>query len=240
MPRPSNQEIEAYYFEKFRGAYADFPEGEITHADKPDVTVISTGRTIGIEITNLYIEDGTSQTSEQQQRAMRRNIVAKAHNIYRQAKGTDDVELTISFHSDRPVSAASMRTLPKRIAAWTLESGAAAGTHYYPSALEEIAMVYVAHHEQPTWRDMQVHGGHLLDKDRLVKTIRAKEASAMKLDYRKCDVYWLLVVIDFIDRAQDQEISMDTLLPASPIFERVILFKTGFNEIVLATMPGGN
>ena len=36
MGRPSNREIERYYFEQFRG-HDQVPEGELEYGDKPDV-----------------------------------------------------------------------------------------------------------------------------------------------------------------------------------------------------------
>src|SRR5271170_1864401 len=55
---------ERYYFEKFR-LQAALPHGEITYGDKPDVIIAGDRTTIGIEITNLYLEDGKNSASEQ-------------------------------------------------------------------------------------------------------------------------------------------------------------------------------
>ena len=51
--------------------------------------------------------------------------------------------------------------------------------------------------------------------------------------YCKCDAYWLLVVVDFIDPAQEQEIRVDDLGNVrSEIFEKIIIYRTGFNHIL--------
>ena len=40
--------------------------------------------------------------------------------------------------------------------------------------------------------------------------------------YRPCDAYWLVAVIDFMDRAQDQEIAIEGLRVALRYFEKIL------------------
>ena len=64
--------------------------------------------------------------------------------------------------------------------------------------------------------------------DKLENILRNKEKKAEK--YIKCDAYWLLVVIDSFDRAQEQEIPQEILNGEvkleSDIYEKIILFQT--------------
>jgi hypothetical protein len=48
-------------------------------------------------------------------------------------------------------------------------------------------------------------------------------------------VYWLLIVVDGIIAAQDQEIRIDNVNSSSQVFEKVFLFHT-FGHIVEATI----
>jgi len=48
--------------------------------------------------------------------------------------------------------------------------------------------------------------------------------------YESCDAYWLLVVVDGIDSAQEQEIRIDPRIN-SCVFEKIIVFHT-FGYIV--------
>jgi hypothetical protein len=49
--------------------------------------------------------------------------------------------------------------------------------------------------------------------------------------YEPCDAFWLLLVIDFIDRAQDPDIQWpDPDFRISSPFERIILYKPQFAE----------
>jgi hypothetical protein len=57
-----------------------YPYGEITYGDKRDVMIVG-DRTIGIEITHLYLEDGKNPASQQVQRRVRPEVVATAEQI---------------------------------------------------------------------------------------------------------------------------------------------------------------
>jgi hypothetical protein len=68
-------------------------------------------------------------------------------------------------------------------------------------------------------------------------TGRVKEVIASKTKkipgYQKCDAYWLLLIVDFWDPAQDQYIDwpVDEFIERTP-FERVLLYKPAFRQVV--------
>jgi len=64
---------------------------------------------------------------------------------------------------------------------------------------------------------------------RLRKIVAEKEAKAA--DYAPCDAYWLLIVVDWADAAQDQEITTTGLKLPSEVFEKIIVYKPGFEDI---------
>jgi len=63
----------------------------------------------------------------------------------------------------------------------------------------------------------------------LKSIVATKEAKSKS--YRPCDAFWLLVIIDFFDRAQDQELS-DCEGLTSKGFEKIIVYKTVFGTVV--------
>ena len=68
-----------------------------------------------------------------------------------------------------------------------------------------------------------------MSRDRLLQIVRYKEEKAK--EYQKCDAYWLLIVVDFFDPAQDQEIpSIGFDKIETEIFEKVIVYKTAYEE----------
>ncbi len=66
--------------------------------------------------------------------------------------------------------------------------------------------------------------------ERLTEIIREKKAKARQ--YVACHAYWLLIVVDFIDSAQEQEIRIDGLSIESNVFRRIIIYKPRFEHIV--------
>jgi hypothetical protein len=79
------------------------------------------------------------------------------------------------------------------------------------------------------WRLSQLHSFGLMSTERLASIIREKEARARH--YATCDAYWLLIVVDFNDSAQEQEIRIDGITIESDVFERVIVYKPAFDHI---------
>lgn len=63
--------------------------------------------------------------------------------------------------------------------------------------------------------------------------LRVKEKRSEQ--YIPCDAYWLLVVVDFINSAQDQEIRVDNIKLQSNVFEKIIIYKTAFEHLVEVT-----
>jgi hypothetical protein len=100
MAKPTNQEIERYYFEQFRAHYS-VPEGAVEFADKPDV-VIHGPKTIGIEITNLYLSSGADPNSAQAQRVRRDGAIQRAQEL-RITAGGRPIECWFGFEPLHPI-----------------------------------------------------------------------------------------------------------------------------------------
>ena len=100
-------------------------------------------------------------------------------------------------------------------------------------AIPELASVWLnaKEYDDAKWRVAQVYGVPLMSLSALKAIINDKERKANQ--YRPCDAYWLLVVVDFIDAAQDQEIPSNILNSVnSPVFENILIYKPQFGEIV--------
>lgn len=233
MSRKSNQEIEEHYFEMFRGHY-QLPEGPVVYGDKPDI-VLKGSRKIGIEITNFYLEDGALPESEQVQRRRREEIVSKAQEIY-MSDGGKRIEVWFSFDKSCPIQKG--RPIAKEIAA------SIKNVEGYSSGLiersifrhiPELWFVYLnaKEYDDARWRVNQCYDGRTMSQGSLRKIVEAKEARAKF--YRSCDVYWLLVVVDTMDPAQDQEIRADGFEKIrSRVFERVIVYEPLFGHVLEA------
>lgn len=231
MSRPSNQAVERYYFEQFRSHY-QVPIGAIEYTDKPDV-IIRGPKTIGIEIANLYLTKGGDPTSEQVQRVRRRQTLDRAQSLHLSARGRP-IELSVDFRLEQPIRdvesvAQALADLASRIA--NLPSGQVS-----PSLLVHIPELRFVYHNaneyaDATWRPVQCYSAPELALERLYEIVSEKATKAQA--YQPCDAYWLLLIVDFMDRAQDQDLHWP--LNAEPLrspFDRVLLYKPQFARVV--------
>jgi hypothetical protein len=231
--KKTNRDTERHYFEQFRKAYA-LPLGAICYADKPDVLVKGT-RTTGIEITNFYLEPGSEEGSEQRQRPRRYEVASEAQKLYL-AGGGKGIELTIDFDSAKPITSASKKTLPHKIAAFAASVDMQPSGCFYADSLPdmpEITSIWLNSRQWPdaTWaRPGQVYSYEEMSAARLQAIVAEKESKAA--NYVSCDAYWLLIVVDFADPAQDQEITTTGLKLSSGVFEKIIIYKPGFEDTV--------
>jgi hypothetical protein len=227
MPKPSNKQIERHYFDAFRKVYT-LPEGVLEHRDKPDA-IISGPRKIGIEITNFFLENGELTQSEQKQKPLRKTVVDKAYAIHR-AQGGGPYGVTFQFDKSHPIESRKTNSLAKHLAEFV-------GTHVgrisgpidrrlFRNELPQIADIYLSAPNFPDtqWRIAQVYNVGLTNKDAIEAIVQSKAVKAS--EYEMCDAYWLLIVVDGMDSAQDQEIRLDNLNICSHGFEKVILFHT--------------
>jgi len=233
MNKPNKETIHKHYFSLFTKAYNKVPTGEISYTDKPDV-IIRGDKIIGIEITNLYLQDGILPESEQRQRTLRKLIISSAHQKYLNECGK---KINISFGFDSNIPIKNKDKLIKKIVDLAKQlnnnkSGVVYEAMY--KDIPEINFISVNSIEfnKPMWQIFQVYSGQTMSKDNLINKIREKEIKAN--DYQKCDEYWLLFVVDSIDRAQDQEIEIEGMNDIkSNIFNKVIIYKSGFDHIVM-------
>ena len=233
MTKRSNKEIEHYYFEMFRRDY-QLPEGTVIYTDKPDV-IIEGKRNIGIEITNFYHESGALPESEQAQRKARRKVISDAHQAYL-ANGGKKIELSFSF--DKESSIRDRRILVNKIAALAKNI-----EEFTPGAISKNAFKYIPQlsfvylnakeYDDPQWRVIGYCAVPLISLEKLRAIVNAKELKSKH--YQHCEAHWLVIVVDSIDPAQDQEIQIDSFAKIdSTVFEKVIVYKTYFGHVLEA------
>ncbi|MFH1983786.1 MAG: hypothetical protein ABIL58_18250 [Pseudomonadota bacterium] len=233
MGKSSNQEIEKYFFEMFRKDYP-LPSGNVVYGDSPDI-VMDGERKIGIEITNFYHKPGSAPESEQIQNSWRGKVISEAQNFYEKQNGKK-FEISFGFDKSNPIQ--NQKDLIKQIfdlatQIQNCETGQIR-TDYFKQ-IPELSFVYLNNKEyrDNKWRIVQVYDVPILKMKRLLKIVRDKEHRSKK--YEKCDAYWLLVVVDFMNRAQDQEIQVDNFEKVeTDVFERVIVYKTLFGHVLEA------
>jgi hypothetical protein len=231
MSRPTNQTIERCYFKLFASHY-DMPAGAVVFTDKPDV-IVRGERSIGIEIANLYVDSGADPASEQVQRVRRLQVLERAQALHHESGGRH-IELSVDFDPKCPIR--DIEPLARSLTAIATEVDHSPSGQVNPTLfaqVPELRFVYHNRKEYPDakWRSVQCHSVPCLSLGRLRELIsdKTKKLSA----YQPCDAYWLLLVVDFMDSAQDQDLHWPPgeVLGSSP-FERVLLYKPQFAEVL--------
>lgn len=229
--RSDNQTVERHYFEQFRSHF-DVPAGEIEYTDKPDV-IIRGNRMMGVEVARLFRKPGDDVASEQSQRKWRLRVLARAQALHR-AAGGQPIEISVDFEPSQAILnveavAGQLADLALRIEQWPSGPVDPELFRYIPQVryVYKNAELYL----DPQWRPAQSYRGANLNSERVREMVRQKDRKA--LEYQACDAYWLLLVVDFMDRAQDQELSWpeEAVLEGS-LFERIFLYKPQFAQVV--------
>jgi hypothetical protein len=234
MVKPPKDKIERHYFEKFRQVH-QLPDGSVVFGDKPDV-IIHGSRKIGIEMTNFFLKSGSHLDSEQRQKPLRGAILKEARKLYRAGDGRNDINLTICFDKSNPVSPARRKKLPRELAdlARSVENEKSGGiaSKLSRDKFPEILSVWLHSKEEvdARWRLIGARSPRLMVKTDLEAKVREKEAKSG--EYEQCDAHWLLIVVDGMDAAQDQEIRIDDPHVDSHLFERIIVFEPLLGHVV--------
>ena len=229
MSRPSNQEIEKYYFELFTKDFI-LPNGELEYGDKPDVIIRST-KTIGIEIANLYLVDGAVEASEQVQHKRRESVIKLAEADYK-LKSNLNHEFHISFNPMVPLI--DIKSTAVRLVDFIISIEKTLQNFFTSNAFNispEIYSVYRSPKQYPDakWQASQVFKGKNLQVTRVREIVQQKNEKISGYIY--CDNYWLLLIVDSMDSAQDQEIEWSTdEAPIECKFEKVIIYNPKFKR----------
>lgn len=225
-----NQTLERFYFERF--AQTGFlPAGTPTYADKPDV-LWQSDRTIGVEITRLPVTPGHLESSEQRQQPLRVAVVSAAQKLF-SARDTRGLELCVTFDTKHPITSTRRKDLTRQLAELARSIGHDGRKQVDFDLLDKIPEVHSIYwngreYPAPKWQPSQVHTVDFMSLDRLENTIREKEIKA--LEYAPCDVYWLLIIVDWRDPAQEQEIRIEAKI-RSNTFEKIFVYKPIFEHV---------
>lgn len=232
MAKPTQKEIEAYYFAKFKNYYS-LPIGDIVHGDRPDF-ILYGERKIGIEVTSFYLTDGKSFKSEQYQEQLRELVVSKAQSVYSERNGTKN-KFEFGFDKDNPII--KYRNIANKIVKLVERINGSGETGLIRrdvfQEIPELSSVYLheEEYEDAKWRVGKTYTGLNMCIERLKEIIEEKEVTSKK--YEKCDVYWLLVIVEFMDPAQDQNIQIDAPEKiSSDVFEKIIVYKPAFQQVL--------
>ena len=231
MKLSEKQTLERRYFELFIQHYA-LPTGAIEYDDKPDV-IINGERKLGVEIVRLYKADGRGRQSEQAQSLGRVQVIELAERLYL-SRGGRKIELWIDFDPQHPITC--IKETAEGLALIASQVSSEIDGHRSYSAFEatpEVRFLYHDGKEHPEskWGSVQGHDVPALSVTRVKELVQQKIKRIR--GYKPCDAYWLLLIVDFWDPAQDQDIHWPAGESVGPtLFERVLIFKPPFEQVV--------
>jgi len=148
------------------------------------------------------------------------------------AAGGKTIELTVSFDPTHPIANKKSVASALAVAAKSIEKLPVGPVdRIYLDQIPEVWFIYHNPTEYPdaVWRTSQVYTVPGLSLSRIAAILNEKHQKLPS--YRPCDAFWLLLVVDFIDFAQDQDIDWpDPEFSLSSKFERIIVYKPQFAE----------
>ncbi len=238
MEKLSKQEIERHYFKKFVASDKyKLPKCEVIFGDRPDV-IIKGQRKVGIEITNLYKACGKDKKSEQQQREIRKKVLREAKRRFEKGGGKP-MNIQFTFRLPIPINGKRDQEITDKIVLLASKIASLAKRSEFGEVpwcllmdIPELSSVLfsVLSDDDPQWTECNAYDAPDVSIPRLKEIVKGKEKKVK--GYDSCDAYWLLVVIDIWDPAQDQRIGADGLKILSKKFERILIYENGRNQVV--------
>jgi hypothetical protein len=161
----------------------------------------------------------------------RAQVIAQAQKHYR-SYDNPELEFWVDFDPSIPIR--SVEDSAQRLAIIAAKnSNPGIPLSRYKPELDFPELRYLAHngivYSDSKWRPSQTYEIPNLNVSRVQDIIFQKTQKMTA--YAKCDLYWLLLVIDFWDPAQDQALCwpIGERVEMTP-FERILVFKPGTRE----------
>jgi len=232
MGRLKNAQIEQHYFERFRKDF-QLPEGEVVYTDKPDILVKGKKTNMGIEVTRLFIKPGSDLASMQVQHGRQERVLKQAQlNFVR--NGGRGLELSIDFNPEFPIlnideMALALSNLADDLVG--MQTGLVSKDLF--RRIKSVRSIYITFSEypEPKWHPTQLFSVPELSLDRLLNVV--KEKSSKLSEYQICDEYWLLLIVDFMDPAQNQNFPRQPIsLDVETAYNKILIYKPQYREVM--------
>ena len=210
----SRKEIEHQHIRSFRYLCSDFPVGELRECETPDFLILTTtGRTIGIEITQVFKKDGTDETAEQADEAAKEAITLDAR-IHAERLGMPPAHVSLFFNPQylrraknggsqrRFLTKAEKQNIARSIAQFVGENmppqGCSIELEPRPNSgqprevdLIQINRVHPVDRHRWSWPEWRAIQHDAIERVQRAICNKGKKHDACR---RKCDECWLVVV----------------------------------------------
>jgi CRISPR/Cas system-associated endoribonuclease Cas2 len=238
MPRDVKHR-ERIYLDRLRSRCKDFPSGEIYSDESPDFIVDSNGKRIGIEITEIFVDDGKSKSSRQSIASARNTItsLARKHAL---ELGTPPVCVTLFFNWRRRLLRCAEQDIASRVANVVHENIPPAGENadlkcrhdsIQPTEVDQILIYRARPVTEHRWEWTEFSR---VEEDAIpyLKNAIERKSKQLRAFLKKCDECWLLIVSPSPGASGGIRPNEESLshLYASP-FARTYLWDDGRGEL---------
>lgn len=226
---------EKYIFESFKELYKDFPEGTINQSDKPDYIIALPNKTIGVEITQVLIDnDIDSRLNEKRRESLKRQL-GQVLCSKLEAIVTFKYLLSVDF-SDTDFASNEINQIVK--ACETCIHGLQFPEHdvtsvditnygQLPAAIDNLNFYYYPKLKESFY--VETAGGAVPNlTTKHLQIILNKKESSLK-NYQLCDEYWLLIEEGTFKSDSFDAVEVDDLITT---FTKIFIYRHSNNEIV--------
>ena len=211
-----NKESELFYLEKFKENFPEFPEGIVCLNEKPDFLIKTNSNFLGIEITGHYRERSPNTKSPLQQKLnTRRKIIDLAKSIY-DGKKLPPLFLHVHFNLNYYCSESKIQSVADMIAQLAEQSISLPSSEIawkadeIPSRGIDLITVKKRNTGINYWSAPFGSFVPPINPQQIQDILNDK--SARQMEYRKrCDLTWLVIVMNRFDPASFSLIPETTL-----------------------------
>ena len=236
-----DKQEEKLLFSQFKKLYSDFPECSEIHDDKPDFILDTATRKIGIEITEIFIDNPALTGSQIKEDQSFRNKFGNEVLAKLEGNLTEKLEFSISFSRnykakgrklDQDCSTISnviktrLSVLHKGDISTIMQEG------QLPAGVKKINLFYGLSDNVDS-RYMESDGGAVpnLEGATLENVIKGKEK--LLSQFEPCDDFWLLIKEGDFYAGSFNDVSLKGTICSS--FDKIFLLRSALKEIVELT-----
>jgi len=204
-PLANNKQGALLQLKRFKALYPHFPDGDIEATEKPDFLVQTSKNLLGIEVTDLYLENLSEQPPLQAKEALRGRIVEMTKRKY-DVHNHQFLNVSIHFDSHYMLKITELDPLSEQLATLLVKNVPAPGETYieeynsvnrgyFPKGIHTVRATNLPSMQKSYFSSPSAGFIPRLKQHDLERAISPKESKVKK--YReKAQEVWLLINCD--------------------------------------------
>lgn len=229
------KKLERWIFEIFMEVYTDFLPCDFQQSDRPDFIVTCQGKTIGIEIAEVFQDSHLGKSSKLKERERVHEAFGNEllQCLVSKQRKKQFFMLDVSFSNDHFISKRQIKALvgqcwiPCMEFIWNNTQGSIRidnDSENFPDIINSVFIQLADYRQDPIYCNNQ---GGMVDSlrfEHIERTLKVHE-EALKA-YQKCDEYWLVIREGNYYAGSFSDISFDIQIPIISAFDKVFVLRT--------------